>query len=176
MNFLLFQLGWFACVISAASQLEWLALLSIVAVIAIHLILVKERVPELQLILVSGLLGLTLDSLLITLGFFTPINSLVVPGIAPAWLTGLWMLFGITLNHSLSWLHQHYVMAALLGLVFAPLTYWAGHRFGALRFPDGQFALSLAVIGSCWLLVTPLLLRSARFLSRRYLRQNHSSY
>jgi hypothetical protein len=165
-NFLLFQAGWFACVIAAARQQDWLAALSVGAAITIHLFLVKERVPELKLVLVAGLLGLGLDSVLITTGVFTPVNSFSALGIAPLWLIGLWMLFGITLNHSLGWLRQRYLIAALLGLVFAPVAYAAGQKLGALSFPRGHVPLSLAVIGGCWLLVTPLLLRCAQWLKQ----------
>ncbi|WP_455208746.1 DUF2878 domain-containing protein [Kaarinaea lacus] len=175
-NFVLFQLGWFACVIGAARQLEWLAVLSIVLIIAIHLFLVKDRMRELQLILTAGMLGLVLDSALISLGVFTPASNLGLHNIAPLWLISLWMLFGITLNHSLRWLQQRYIIAALMGFVFAPLAYWAGQRLGALSFPpDHSPIFSLLVIGACWLLITPLLLLSSQYLSRRHLRQNHST-
>jgi len=174
-NFILFQIGWFACVVSAARQLEWLALLSIGIIIAIHLFLIKNRVSELQLILTTGMIGLILDSTLITLGVFTPASDFGFPGIAPLWLVGMWMLFGITLNHSLRWLHQRYVIAALLGFVFAPLAYWAGQRLGALTFPSSHSAVaSLMIIGGCWLLVTPLLLLTSRLLKRQTLRHNYS--
>lgn len=167
-NFILFQVGWFACVISAASQLEWLSLLSIGITIIIHLILTKDRLPELQIIFTAGLLGMVLDSTLISLGIFTPETKFSGNGIAPLWLVGVWMLFGITLNHSLRWLHQRYVTAAILGFVFAPVAYLAGQRLGALTFPaDSPDYLSLLIIGSCWILVTPLLLLSTKFFNRR---------
>jgi hypothetical protein len=174
-NFILFQIGWFACVISAASQLEWLALLSIAIVIAIHFFLIKDRLSELQLILIAGIIGLLLDSTLITLGVFTPTSNFGYQGIAPLWLVGMWMLFGITLNHSLRWLYQRYVLAALLGFVFAPIAYLAGQRLGALTFPpDHSPMISLLIIGTCWLIVTPLLLYSSRIVGRQNLRHNYS--
>jgi len=174
-NFLLFQIGWFACVISAASELEWLALLSIGIVISIHFFLIKDRLSELQLILAAGIIGLLLDSTLITLGVFTPASDFGYHGIAPFWLVGMWMLFGITLNHSLRWLYQRYVLAALLGFVFAPIAYLAGQRLGALTFPpDNPPMISLLIIGTCWLIVTPLLLRTSSFLGRQNLRHNYS--
>ena len=167
-NFILFQVGWFACVISASKQLEWLALLSIGAVIAIHLFLVKDRISEIQLILIAGIIGLLLDSSLIALGVFTPASNFGFHGMAPLWLGGMWMLFGITINHSLRWLDQRYIIAALLGFLFAPIAYLAGQRLGALSFPPDQPQLiSLLTIGACWLLVTPLLLLSSKFIYSR---------
>ena len=174
-NFILFQIGWFACVISAARQLEWLALLSIGICIAIHLSIVKDRMSELQIILTAGLMGLIIDSTLISLGVFIPEFSIGVGGIAPLWLVGMWMLFGITINHSLRWLNQRYFIAAVMGFVFAPVAYLAGQRLGALTFPsDYPDYISLLAIGSCWIFVTPLLLVSTRYFSQRDLHQNFS--
>ncbi|WP_455218700.1 DUF2878 domain-containing protein [Kaarinaea lacus] len=167
-NFILFQAGWFACVISAARQQEWLALIALGTVIAIHLLLVKDRISEMQLILIAGITGLLLDSSLIALGVFTPVNNIDYYGIAPLWLVGMWMLFGITINHSLRWLDQRYIFAALLGFVFAPIAYLAGQKLGALTFPpDNSHMISLLIIGACWLLVTPLLLLASRFIYSR---------
>lgn len=175
-NFVLFQVAWFICVISAARQLEWFAVLSIALAIAVHLLLVKERKAELLLILTAGLIGLLLDSLLISLGVFTPMNSWGLANFAPLWLIALWMLFGITLNHSLRWLQQRYLVAAVMGFVFAPVAYWAGQRLGALTFPPDQSPVfSLLTIGICWILVTPLLLLCSQFLNTRNLRPNQSS-
>lgn len=174
-NFVLFQIGWFACVVSVASQLEWIALLSISVILVIHLLLVKDRLLELQLILTAGTVGLILDSTLISLSVFSPANQSGLSSLAPLWLVGLWMLFSITINHSMRWLHGRYVMAAILGFVFAPIAYLAGQRLGALTFPpDSHQILSLLVIGCCWLVVTPMLLLSSQYISRRNVRHNYS--
>ena len=167
-NFILFQVGWLACVMSVARQMEWLAMISIGAAISIHLLLVKDRRPEIQLILVAGMIGLLLDSTLISLGVFVPTNNLNYPGLAPLWLVGLWMLFSITINHSLRWLHRRYILASLTGFIFAPVAYIAGQKLGALHFPQDQSTLiSLMIIGACWLVVTPLLLLSSRYFCSR---------
>jgi hypothetical protein len=175
-NFLLFQVAWFVCVISAARHLEWIAVISIVLAVGIHLLLVKDRKAELQLVLTAGLMGLLLDSILINLDVFIPVSNWDSDNIAPMWLVSLWMLFGITLNHSLRWLQQRYLVAAVMGFIFAPVAYWAGQRLGALTFPPDQSPIiSLLIIGACWILVTPLLLLASQFLNTRQLRPNQSS-
>ena len=174
-NFVIFQLGWFICVASVARQLEWLALFSILVAIATHLLIVKQPVTELQLILVAGILGLAVDSTLISLGVFNPENIIGIDGLAPLWLVSLWMLFSITINHSMRWLQGRYVIAAILGFIFAPVAYLAGQKLGALTFPsDNQQLISLLIIGSCWLVVTPFLLLSSQYISRRHLGHNYS--
>jgi len=176
-NFILFQLGWFAGVVGAAWKLEWLAVSSIVLIIVIHVIfLAKDRKAELLLVFTAGVVGLLLDSLLITLGVFTPVNSWSLNNIAPLWLVGIWMLLGTTLNHSLRWMQQRYLIAALMGFVFAPLAYWAGQRLGALTFPPDQSpVISLLIIGICWVIVTPLLIVCSQILSTRNLGTDQSS-
>jgi len=176
-NFILFQLGWFAGVVGAAVQLELLAVSSITLIIFIHVIfLTKDRKAELLLVFTAGVVGLLVDSLLITLGVFTPVNSWNSNNIAPVWLVGLWMLFAITLNHSLRWLQQRYFIASLMGFVFAPLAYWAGQRLGALSFSSDQpLFISLLTIGACWIIVTPLLIVCSHIYSTQNLGPNHSS-
>lgn len=175
-NFIIFQVAWFACVVSAARQMEWIAVISIILAIGIHLFLVQDRKAELQLVLTAGLIGLLLDSALISLGIFTPTSNWMSDNIAPLWLVSLWMLFAITLNHSLRWLQQRYLIAAVMGFIFAPVAYWAGQRLGALTFPSDQSPIiSLLTIGACWIIITPLLLLASQFFSTRQLRPNQSS-
>ena len=156
-------------------QMEWLAVLAIFIVIAIHLYSVKETYSELQLILLAGSFGLVLDSTLISLGVFFPANGENAYGIAPLWLVCLWMLFSITINHSMRWLHGRYVTAALLGFIFAPIAYLAGQRLGALSFPSDQSHLvSLVIIACCWLIATPLFFLSAHIIARRNISHDYS--
>ena len=163
LNLLLFQVGWFLCVYFVASQSEWLAIISLGAVILVHLLIVKNYVNELKIIFTAGLAGLILDTVLINTGVFIPVSDYMTSNIAPVWLIGLWMLFGISLNHSLRWLQQRYLMAAVLGLISAPLAYYAGQRFGALDFSGHESVTgSLLTIGLCWFFMTPLLLAMSK--------------
>ena len=166
-NIILFQVSWFACVLSASHQLEWLALGSLAVIIAAHLYLVKNRQTETSILLLAASVGIIVDSTLISLNVFSASQTPSLPGLAPLWLIGLWALFGSTLNHSLSWFRRHLWLAAMAGLVFAPLAYWSGHRLGALQFTnDYAHYWILLIIGSCWFFVTPLLLWLSQRLGR----------
>lgn len=164
-NFLLFQVGWFSSVISASLQLQWLAIILIAVLIGFHIKIVPNPAAELKIIIIAGITGLVVDTVLIHFQVLVVLYPESV-SIAPPWLIGLWMLFGITVNHSLRWFNQHMWLAALGGLIFAPLAYWAGDRFGLLEFStETDFELTkLFVIGICWFFITPMLLMASRKL------------
>ena len=67
-----------------------------------------------------------------------------------------WVLFATSLDTSLKWLKERYVVAALMGAVFGPLSYRAGAALGAASFPKGEVR-SLIVLAVIWGIVMPLL-------------------
>ena len=46
-NFVLFQIGWFACVLGAAKQMPWLGVITVAAILVWHLSQAKQAKPEL---------------------------------------------------------------------------------------------------------------------------------
>lgn len=159
LNFILFQAGWFVTVIGVANQSEWVAIACVSTILFAHLYMVTDKLTELLLIITSGLLGFVIDSVLISQGLFVAAGIIGLQGMAPLWLIALWMLFAITVNHSLGWLQGRYLVAGLLGLIFAPVAYLAGDKFGVLTISaDHGMYQVLLVIGAVWAVVTPLLL------------------
>jgi hypothetical protein len=74
----------------------------------------------------------------------------------------LWALFATALNVSMRWLKPRLLLAALLGAVCGPLSYWGAVRLGAVQFVDPlRIAIALAV---GWAVLMPALM----WLSRRY--------
>ena len=80
--------------------------------------------------------------------------------LATPWMVALWPNFATTFHTSLSWLAGRYALAAGLGAVGGPLSYYAGARLGALTLPDAPLK-SLLIIGLVWAAVLPLLLKAA---------------
>src|SRR5512134_3490846 len=68
-NFVLFQIGWFACVWSAAQHQPWFGVLVTTAVIVAHVLRAPMPATELELVLLSLGLGLVFDSLLVWQGW-----------------------------------------------------------------------------------------------------------
>ena len=137
----LFQLGWFACVLGGNSP--WLLLAG--AALMIHLLWISRSWAEVHLVICVCLLGTVIDSLLLNMGVFE-FKQLGV--LIPLWLVVLWAVFAISLRHCLAWTAQPLWRAALLGAISGPLSYYAGHRLGAVQFPLGLWPtlIGLAVV------------------------------
>lgn len=162
-NFAAFQIGWFACVVGGANHWPWAGSAVALVIIAIHLVVVRNRGGEILLIVIAGTLGALCDSLLVAAYITQFPSGIIASNTAPVWIIALWMLFATTLNHSLRWLQGRYLIATLFGLVGGPAAYYAGHRLGGVEFTDPIIALTaLALI---WATVTPLLLRLSTWIS-----------
>jgi len=149
-NALAFQLGWIACVVGG----DRLALPTVVIILGLHAVVSGCQRAEWLVIALSAALGIGLDSALHFFGILR-FDDFASWGV-PLWLAALWLLFATTLNHSLRWLQWHPLWAALIGAVFAPLSYWGGARLGAASFGITMPA-ALAVLAVCWGLLLPLL-------------------
>jgi len=155
LNFVAFQLGWFACVLGAANGLPWIGPLVVAGVVGLHLRRARRPLPELQLLLWAMALGLLLDSLLLASGWLRYPSGLWLPGLAPYWIVAMWGLFATTLNLSLGWLRGRPVLAILLGAVGGPLSYLAGEKLGGIELVTRIPAL--AALAVAWAIAMPLL-------------------
>ncbi len=189
LNLALFQLGWWALVLSAAQGQPLIGLAVVALILAWHLGFVRPLASEALLIGLAALIGLSFDSLLIATGWVSfgppaPVASQAL-GVAthpvlasasfpttstgaslpPSWMIALWANFATTLNLSLAGLQSRPGLAALLGLVGGPLAYWGGAGLGAMTFVTPLPALTILALG--WALLTPLLLALAATLARR---------
>jgi len=156
LNIVLFQLGWFACVLTAANNIAIVGALISLAIIAIHLKLSVSAKKELRIILIAMVIGLVWDSLLVSTGWINYQSGIMVSFFAPYWIVLMWALFATTLNSSLAWLKDKLIVAAIFGAVSGPLAYYAGAKLGAVIFMNELFALIALSIG--WAIFTPLLL------------------
>ncbi|HLD68229.1 MAG TPA: DUF2878 domain-containing protein [Pseudomonas sp.] len=157
-NALLFQLGWFACVLSPLNP-QWPWLLGVpVLVIGLHLAWIGRGAREARLLLGVLLVGGALDSLLLHLGLFDFGEPRLL---IPLWLSLLWLLLATTLGHCLAWAARPWWRASLLGAVSGPLSYYAGAQLAGVGLPLGTGPSLLALAG-IWALLLPLLLAWAR--------------
>lgn len=159
-NFILFQLGWFACVITGASGQPWLGVVIAMAIIAWHLRTARQADREVVLIIAAMLIGLIWDSLLVWQGWLQYTSGMFMPTLAPYWIVVMWALFATTLNVSLRWLRSRPVVAILFGAIGGPLAYLGGAGLGAVTLVEQLPALLALVLG--WGVLTPLLMRLAQ--------------
>ena len=82
-NFLLFQAGWFSCVVSAAAGMPLFGLLAVAIVVSVHLKLAARPQPEMKLIVIAVLLGLVFDSLIVSNGWIRYPSGMFAAGVAP---------------------------------------------------------------------------------------------
>ncbi len=161
-NFAAFQIGWFSSVIGAAQQMPWLGPLAFLVVLAIHLRQASRPKSELGLVIACGVIGIFFDSLLVAAGWVTYPSGLFSELMAPYWIVTMWMLFGTTLNLSMRWMKGRPVLAALLGAIGGPSSYYAGQKLGGIQFLEFLPAMIALAIG--WAVFMPLLIRLAERL------------
>ena len=152
LNFLVFQIGWFVCVLFPGLPAVALTALFLV----VHLVLVSQaRFTELQFIGVGVVLGGLLDTLWFRTGVLGLYGAESVPA-APPWLIAIWAIFMTTLCHSLSWVATRKWLPFVLAPFAGSLAYWSASKLGVVTLPDLTFSLAAIALG--WFLLFPLLL------------------
>jgi Protein of unknown function (DUF2878) len=154
-NFVLFQLGWFACILGAAHGYVSWAVLFCLAVVAFHLWQSSEPMQEGVLLLKILVLGIAADTLLLQTGSLIFESKGLLPALSPIWMWSLWVILGCTLNESMSWLKGRFVLAAVLGAITGPLSYLAGVKLGAAQW--GNEMQAIVLLGIIWAIAMPLL-------------------
>jgi len=171
-NFILYQIGWFACVIGAANQMPWLGVAVVFVVVIWHLIQADQPKRELALLLIVMVIGGTFDQILLNHQLISyeshgwmnsaQMNHPEMNLIVPVWILALWAEFVTILNVSLRWMRDRWLIAVLFGAIGGPLAYMGAAKLGAVTLnmmPASYIALSVG-----WAILTPLILRlSAKF-------------
>jgi len=159
-NFILFQAGWFACVLSVAHGQPWWGPTAALVALAVHLLFVSRTDwrGEIRFVMIAGLFGIALDSTMSGLGVMSWTQPDQPAWLCPPWLLALWMVFPTSIGHSLGWMDRRPWLAASFGLVGGPLTYLAGTKLGAVYMP-GTWSIfpALLAMGVAWAIFFPLL-------------------
>jgi Protein of unknown function (DUF2878) len=156
-NFVLFQVGWFACVLGAARQLPWLGVFVVLAIVAWHLSQARQPKSEVILLLIALLIGGLFDQMLLSFNLVNYQAHGWSIAVVPAWILALWAVFVTVLNVSLRWMRGKWLVAILLGAIGGPLAYMGAAKLGAATLnaiPASYIALSVG-----WAILTPLLLK-----------------
>lgn len=152
-NALLFQLGWFVCVLGGNK----LALAWICPYLLFHFYYVSQTRREWLFLLAVTAIGVSLDSVALKIGMF----SLPGNGFFPIWLVCLWICFATLIPHGLSWLQGRPVLAALFGAVGGSLSYAAGIKLGAANSINTNAAI--IYWAAQWAILLPSLLFVAKW-------------
>ncbi len=160
-NAVLFQIGWFACVLGGTGP--WLLVPA--AVLCIHFFWISSWAAEGKLMVTVVLAGAAIDSFLMQVGVFEfPGESKLVP----LWLAALWAMLATTLNHCLAWTARPIWLASLLGAISGPLSYFAGAAIAEVELPLEQ-GMTLVTLAATWAIVFPLLHGFAHIYRQQWL-------
>ena len=156
-NFILFQIGWFACVIGAAKQMPWLGVATVLAIVIWHLTQAKQAKKELQLLIIALVIGGTFDQIMLNHQLITYQAHGWSSMIVPVWILALWAEFVTVLNVSLRWMKGRWLVAVLFGAIGGPLAYMGAEKLGAVTL--NHLPISYVALSVGWACLTPLLLK-----------------
>lgn len=161
-NFVLFQIGWFACVIGAAKQMPWLGVAVVIAIIIWHLTQAKQAKKELQLLFITLVIGGTFDQIMLNHELISYQAHGWSNSIVPVWILALWAEFVTVLNVSLRWMKElktlvRWLVSVLFGAIGGPLAYIGAEKLGAVTL--NNLPISYIALGVGWAILTPLLLK-----------------
>jgi hypothetical protein len=158
-NLVLFQLAWFCCAL-LTTHASWI----LPCIIALHFLFSPKKSADLKLCIIASS-GVIIDFCLMQFNviyFASPTF--------PLWLVCLWLIFTISLNHSLAWLNKFKLwQISLLGAISGASSYLAAIKIGAINTP-----LSLIDISATYVVVWALLLPCMILFQRRVVLLNTS--
>jgi len=163
-NIISVNIGWLACILGAARGHYWLGLVVVPILFIIHITAIQRR-KILKIFIVAmatTAIGFLTDTTLIIVGTVEPNRWLMPVPFTTVWDLMIWANFSLTLDASLRFLQKRPLVAAFLGAICAPGTYYAGDRLGALNFSEPVFS-SLLWVGAVWLFAMPCLSLMARY-------------
>lgn len=155
-NFIFFQVCWFACVWGAANNYGWLGPVLVAMTIPPQVyFLTEHNKAETMFVFICGISGFFLETIMILGGVYVPEGQLNLQ-ICPPWMAALWFNMAMLISISLSWLKGKYLLAAILGGFAGPFAYWGGEKLGAITVADA-FMRGYVPLVVLWATVLPVL-------------------
>ncbi len=166
-NFIVFQIVWFAAVGGAAHSIWWAGPVALVIFTIYHFRSGVAARGDFKLMSLALALGFVTDTIMAASGLSTYSSAIPSAPLAPFWILSLWAGFALTLNHSLHYLNTRPLIIAPLAAVVGPISYYgAGRVWGAVSIAQPIW-IALVVLGLCWLVSMLVLSLAARRFSRR---------
>jgi len=160
-NFVVFQVAWFTCVLGAAYGMPWQAFLFVLIAVVTQLILNNLHLKsEVLLIVLIAIIGVIFDQMIINHQLVAYKSHGWSDAIVPIWIIGLWIAFASTINFSLRWLRPYPFIAILLGAIGGPLAYLGAEKLGAVTLLVSPDSIIVLAIG--WGLLMPVMLKVAQ--------------
>jgi len=157
LNFLGFELCWFACVIGGAHGFPWLGPLLVVLFVAWHIGMATDRFSEWRFLLIGTFLGSIFDQCLLSAEWVSYPHSFLPDWLLPPWMIALWAVFCCTLNISMRWLRPYPFLAMVIATCGGPLSYFGGVKLHAMVWLRPDYVMPVLIIG--WAILMPVLLK-----------------
>ena len=159
-NFIFFQIAWFACVLGAARNMPWLGVFVTIGIVAWHLYQAKSAKPEIILLLIALLIGAAFDQIMHSTHLLTYQAHGWSDDLVPAWILALWAGFVTALNVSLRWMRDiksqgKWLVMVLFGAIGGPLAYMGAAKLGAVTLNSTPTSAIVLSVG--WAILTPTL-------------------
>jgi len=155
LNFLMFYLGWGFCLTGVVTGRPFFGPIIVAFFLLYHLIQERFKLSEIVIIVTISIFGTALDTIYLNIGMIDyKAGYLSVPWLAPMWVTAIWALFSMSVNHSLVWLRVNFLLASVFGCGGGALSYFAAVRVGAATFYPSTWVV-LLIIGAVWSLLMP---------------------
>jgi len=155
---LLFNIGWFGCVLASRFDMPLAALPLVVTIVAAQFSWTSPlswRVTALFVACVT-IVGASVDTLMLSTGVLA-FEGRSAPSVEfVLWIAAFWANFAAVPNVALRWLRGRAWLAGVLGAVSAPGTYLAGAKLGALSIGEPTWR-SMLLIGVEWAVLLPLI-------------------
>ena len=131
-NYALYQIGWFACVLGGASHRPWTGFLMAMILVGVHLALSVERGLEVRLVVLATAVGAVVEMMQIAAGTYRFTSGTLTDALPPPWLLAMWAQFATTFRFGLRSVITRPVPAMLFGAAGGPIAFLAGERLGAV--------------------------------------------
>jgi hypothetical protein len=162
----LFYLGWLVCLYQATGEYPYVGPALVLGILTYHFIVFSFNRADVILCLSLAAIGTVVDTLYGVVGMISFTGGYEgFPYLAPLWITSLWALYAISVNHSLKWLSVNVFLAAGMGASGAISSYLVGIKLGAVDPLWGE-TLCFVVIGSVWAVVVPSSLKFSQWLQK----------
>ena len=160
-NYTLYQIGWFACVLGGASHRPWTGFLIAMILIGLHLALTAQRSVEVRLVVLATGVGVVVEVIQIAAGTYRFTSGTVNDALPPPWLLAMWAQFATTFRFSLRSVVARPVIAGLFGAAGGPIAFLAGERLGAVTLlpPLAPSLLRLSISWAIALVVFSAIVR-----------------
>ncbi|MGM0438686.1 MAG: DUF2878 family protein [Bacillota bacterium] len=147
----LFLVGVVACYYGAISGLLWVGPLVVAVIGAVKFVFSPDWILDLKLVLLVGMLGLVVETLLILFGVYTPAPLkriwLFWPFL-PEWILALWINFGFRLKSLIPMMYGRMWLSWVTGFVFGILIFKSAQIRELLVLDLGN--ISLLIIAGVW--------------------------